>query len=222
MKSLYTILFFVFPFLLAAQYDPKAAETLKQMSETHKKMNTYVASFSCHIHSEAENIDESFMGKMTVKGNKYRLQMADWQEIYNNGSTVWTYIKTKKTGKGVKDEVTITNYEPETEEINLVKIFNLYQKGFKYVFLQEEKIEAELCEVIDLVPEDREKEYFKIRLWISKKSKELKQFQLFEKSGKRTLIQITQITGNVKLEDNYFNFSKSFYPNRTIQEVDLR
>ncbi len=222
MKIIYILTFLLLPALLFAQYDPKAAEILKQMNDTHKKMNNYIANFSCSVHSETENIDETFTGKMTVKGNKYRLQMADWQEIYNNGSTVWTYIKAKNIGKGIKDEVTITNYEPETEEINLIKIFSLYQKGFKYIYLQDEKIETDLCEVIDLVPEDREKEYFKIRLWISKKSKELKRFQLFEKSGKRTLIHITQMTGNVKLEDSFFNFSKSFYPNRNIQEVDLR
>lgn len=220
--TIFLAIFLVFAPQLLAQYDPKAAETLKQMSDTHKKMNTYIADFTCTVHSEAESIDETFGGKMTVKGNKYRLQMADWQEIYNNGSTVWTYIKSKKTGKGVKDEVTITNYEPETEEINLVKIFSLYQKGFKYVYLQDEKVENDPCEVIDLVPEDREKEYFKIRLWISKKTKELRKFQIFEKSGKRTTILITGMVGNVKLEDSFFNFSKSYYPNRTVQEVDLR
>jgi outer membrane lipoprotein-sorting protein len=146
--------------------------------------------------------------------------MADWQEIYNNGNTVWTYIKSKKTGKNAKNEVTITNYEPETEEINIAQIFHLYKKGFKYIYMEEEKIEAEVYDVVDLIPLDKEKEYFKIRLWINRKSKELKRFQIFDKSGKRTIIIINQLVGNLKLEDSFFNFDKTKYKN--VYEVDLR
>jgi len=91
--KLFFIFLLLYPLLVLAQYDPKAEETLKQMSETHKKINTYQADFTCSVHSEAENIDESFTGNITVKGTKYKLKMADWQEIYNNGNTVWTYIK---------------------------------------------------------------------------------------------------------------------------------
>jgi outer membrane lipoprotein-sorting protein len=219
MKLLLLIVFFL-PRLVLAQYDAKAEEILKQMSDTHKKNNSYKADFVCMVHSEAENIDENFSGSITVKGNKYKLQMADWQEIYNNGSTVWTYIKAKKGQKNAKDEVTITSYEPETEEINIAQIFHLYKKGFKYLYIEEEKVEADMCDVIDLTPLDKEKEYFKIRLWIDKKAKNLRKFQIFEKSGKRTIIQINQMTGNLKLEDNFFSFDKTKYKN--VYEVDLR
>ncbi len=218
--KLLLLLLLLFPTLAVAQYDTKAEETLKQMSDVHKKMNSYKADFICVVHSEAENIDESFNGSITVKSNKYKLQMADWQEIYNNGSTVWTYIKSKKSSKTSKDEVTITNYEPETEEINIAQIFHIYKKGFKYLYIEDEKIENEVFEVIDLTPLDKEKEYFKIKLYINKKTKELKRFQIFEKSGKKTIITINQLTGNLKLEDSFFNFDKTKYKN--IYEVDLR
>jgi outer membrane lipoprotein-sorting protein len=216
------LLFFIslFPTLAIAQYDAKAEETLKQMSDLQKKNTNYKVDFTCSVHSETENIDESFTGNITVKGNKYKLQLADWQEVYNNGSTVWTYIKAKKENKNAKNEVTITNYEPETEEINITQIFHLYKKGFKYLYIEDEKIENEVYEVIDLTPLDKEKEYFKIRLWINKKAKTLKKFQIFDKSGKRTVITIQQLVANLKLEDNFFNFDKSKYKN--IYEVDLR
>jgi outer membrane lipoprotein-sorting protein len=218
--KLFFLILLAFPTLLFAQYDPKAEEILKQMSDMHTKIGSYKADFICSVASEAENIDENFKGSITVKGNKYKLQMADWQEIYNNGNTVWTYIKSKKTGKNAKNEVTITNYEPETEEINIAQIFHLYKKGFKYIYMEEEKIEAEVYDVVDLIPLDKEKEYFKIRLWINRKSKELKRFQIFDKSGKRTIIIINQLVGNLKLEDSFFNFDKTKYKN--VYEVDLR
>lgn len=218
--KLFLLLLLLFPTLAVAQYDTKAEETLKQMSDMHKKMNSYKADFTCIVHSEAENIDESFNGGITVKGNKYKLQMADWQEIYNNGSTVWTYIKSKKSSKNSKDEVTITNYEPETEEINIAQIFHIYKKGFKYLYIEDEKIDNEVFEVIDLTPLDKEKEYFKIKLSVNKKTKELKKFQIFEKSGKKTTIIISKLTGNLKLEDSFFNFDKTKYKN--VYEVDLR
>jgi outer membrane lipoprotein carrier protein len=220
MTKLFIFLFSLLPYALFAQIDAKAEEILKQMSDTHKKMAAYQADFVCTVHSEAENIDEKFSGSITVKANKYRLKMADWQEIYNNGNTVWTYIKSKKEGKNAKDEVTINSYEPETEDINIAQIFYLYKKGFKYLYIEEEKIETELFDVIDLEPTDKGKEYFKIRLWIEKKSKNLKKFKIFEKSGKLTLIQITQMTSNLKLEDSFFSFDKTKYKN--IHEVDLR
>jgi outer membrane lipoprotein-sorting protein len=205
---------------LFAQYDPKAEEILNQMNKVHKNMGTYKAVFTYKIHSEVENIDETLQGSIVVKQNKYVLKIGDIQEIYNNGTTVWTYIKSKKANSKNKGEVTITNYEPDSEEFNLAEIFNLYKKGFKYYFMEEEKVDNELYDVVDLVPEDKTKDYFKIRLWIHKKTKELRNLQTFEKSGRRIILKITQFTANLNVGDNDFVFNKSKYPDTT--EVDLR
>ncbi|NJM26952.1 MAG: outer membrane lipoprotein carrier protein LolA [Bacteroidia bacterium] len=128
-----------------SQYDPKALETLDEMSRKYKLYTSFEANISATLVNDVDKIHEEFKGKITVKGDKFRLTLPE-QEVFNNGTTIWTYLPDAK-------EVNIDNYDPDSEDINPSKIYEIYKKGFKYLYIEDKTIGGVTCEVIDLVPE---------------------------------------------------------------------
>lgn len=193
-----------------AQKDTQALAILDAMSEKYQKIPAFSANFSYIMENESEGIDEKFEGKITVKSNMYKLEMSG-QEIINDGSTIWTYLKDD-------NEVTISEYDDSEEEITLSNIFSIYKSGYKYLFL-ETKDNGKL-DVVDLVPDDKDKTFYKIRMEIQNADNELKNFRIFDKSGSRYLYKINQFAVNNTIKDSDFKFDEKKHPN--VEIVDFR
>src|SRR6187549_1349719 len=188
----------------SAQYDPKALTILDAMSKKYKAIPAFEANFSYVLTNDVEKINEEFKGKVTVKGDKFKMVLPE-QEVINNGVTIWTYLPEAK-------EVNIDNYDPNSEDVNPSKIHELYKKNFKYLYLQD-KTEAGIpCQEIDLVPEKKDAQYFKIKMFINKKEKTVQSFTLFDKGGNRYKYTISKFTPNAKIEDAVFTFDPNKYP----------
>ncbi|GAB1444952.1 MAG: outer membrane lipoprotein carrier protein LolA [Cyclobacteriaceae bacterium] len=211
-KSLFTLIFILTGTLVFAQYDPKALEILEAMSAKYKSLTSFEANLTSSLSNETDGINEEFKGKITVKGNKFKL-IVDDQEIINNGTTVWTYLPSAS-------EVNIDNVDPDTEEMNPSKFYTIYQKGYKYLYLEDQTDGGVLCEVVDLVPEKKDAQYFKIRMNIAKKDKSIQSWIMFDKSGNRYKYTISKFVPNVKVDDSFFTFDPKKYPG--VEVIDLR
>jgi outer membrane lipoprotein carrier protein len=183
-----------------AQYDPKALEILDAMSKKYKDYISFEANLSCNLINETEKVNDQFNGKIVVKGDKFKLTLPE-QEVINNGKTTWTYLPDAK-------EVNIDNFDPNSDDINPAKIYEIYKKNFKYLYLNEEMDGGEMCDVIDLVPEKKDAQFFKIKMKISKKDKNIKSWTMFDKSGNKFRYAISKFTPNVK--------------DPGVEEIDLR
>jgi outer membrane lipoprotein carrier protein len=213
MKNLILAFFtLVLALTASAQYDPKALEILEAMSKKYKSIPAYETNFSYTLTNDVEKINEEFKGKLTVKGDKYRMVLPE-QEVINNGATIWTYLPDAK-------EVNIDNYDQNSDDINPFKIYEIYKKNFKYLYLQEKTEGGVLCEEIDLVPEKKDAQYFKIKMFISKKDKTVQGFTMFDKGGNRYKYTITKFVPNSKVEDTFFAFDPKKYPG--VEIIDLR
>lgn len=197
---------------LRAQYDPKALEILEAMSKKYKAIPSFEASFSYTLTNETEKINEEFKGKMMVKGEKYRLTLPE-QEVINNGTTIWTYLPEAK-------EVNIDNFDPTSEDLNPSKFYEIYKKGFKYLYLEDKTEGGVICEVVDLVPEKRDAQYFKVRMNIVKKDKSIHSWTMFDKAGNLYKYSITKFNPAAKIDDTTFSFDPKKYPG--VEVVDLR
>ena len=167
MKKLFFPIFSIFfaQLCFGQAYDPLALATLEAMSKKYKTFTSFEANILSSMTNEVEGIKEEFKGKITVKGDKFRLVM-DEQEIINNGTTVWTYLPAAK-------EVNIDNYDPNSEDINPSKIYEIYKKGYKYLHLGDKTEAGVAVEEIDLVPEKKDPQFFKIKMLIVKKDKSI-------------------------------------------------
>jgi len=195
-----------------SQYDPKALEILEAMSKKYKAISAFEANLTSGMTNETEGVKEEFKGKITVKGDKFRLLLDD-QEIINNGTTVWTYLPSAK-------EVNIDNFDPGSDDVNPTKIFEMYKKGFKYLYLADKTDGGVVCEEIDLVPEKKDAQYFKIKMMIVKKDKSIQSWTMFDKAGNRYKYTITKFVPNVKVDDAFFTFDPKKYPG--VEIIDLR
>ncbi len=213
MKKLFILpLFILFTLQISAQNVEEAEAILNKMSVKYKSMKAFKATFSWELNSQVENIEESFSGKVTVKDNKYHLDLGD-QEIYNDQRTVWTYLKDV-------NEVTITEYEPDPEELTITQMYSIYEKGYKYLYLGEETIEGVVYDVIDLTPEDRELSFFRIQLRVSKKDSIIKSWKIFERNGRIYTYKIKDFKPNIEVSDQDFVFNTEKHPD--VEVVDLR
>jgi outer membrane lipoprotein carrier protein len=195
-----------------AQYDPQALAVLDAMSKKYRAFTSFEANITSSMTNETEGIKEEFKGKITVKGEKFKLVMED-QEIINNGSTVWTYLPAAK-------EVNIDNYDANSEDINPSKIYEIYKKGYKYLHLGEKTEGGVVCEEIDLVPEKKDAQFFKIKMIISKKDRSIQSWTMFDKSGNKYKYTISKFSPNVAVADALFTFDTKKYPG--VEVIDLR
>jgi outer membrane lipoprotein-sorting protein len=195
-----------------AQYDPKALEILEAMSKKYKSIPAFEANFSYVLTNDVEKVNEEFKGKLTVKGDKFRMVLPE-QEVINNGATIWTYLPEAK-------EVNIDNYDKNSDDVNPSKIYEIYKKGFKYLYLQDKTEGGVLCEEIDLVPEKKDAQYFKVKMFINKKDKNIQSWTMFDKGGNKYKYTITKFVPNAKVEDALFTFDPKKYPG--VEVIDLR
>lgn len=198
--------------VVSAQYDPKALEILDAMSKKYKSITAFEANISCNLTNDVDKLNEEFKGTIAVKGDKFRMRLPE-QEVINNGVTIWTYLPEAK-------EVNIDNYDPNSEDVNPSKIHEVYKKNFKYLYLQDRMEGGVMCEEVDLVPEKKETQYFKIKMLINKKEKTIQSFTLFDKGGNRYKYTISKFTPNAKLDDAAFTFDPKKYPG--VEIIDLR
>lgn len=211
MKNLFLGISIVFvSFAARAQYDPKALEILDAMSKKYKELTSFEANLSINLINEVEKVNDEFKGKIVVKGDKFRLTLPE-QEVINNGKTTWTYLPEAK-------EVNIDNFDPNSDDINPAKIYEIYKKNFKYLYLGEETEGNALCDVIDLVPEKKDAQFFKIKMKISKKDKNIQSWTMFDKSGNKFRYSITKFSPNVKVDDAVF----AWVSKPGVEEIDLR
>ena len=152
-------------------------------------------------------------GKILVSGKKYSIALPTFQ-IICDGKTIWTYNKEV-------NEVNISAYAPEDDEITPDQIFGLYRKGYKYILMGELKSKTGIVQTIDLEPEDITKEIVKVRLIINKADATLKKWMIYERgTSNRQIFIVKSFVPNAKVAPSRLAFSKANFPGAKI--VDLR
>jgi len=195
-----------------AQNDPQAREILDAMSLKYQSIPSFKADIVHTLENKQEDINEEFSGKITVKGDMYKLAMGG-QVIINNGVTLWTYLEDV-------NEVNISDYDPEDEDLSPSKIYGLYKDGYKYTYMGEIPVDGTPYNVVDLVPEDRENQFFKIRMVIDKNSNTLKSWKMFDKTGNIFIYKINNFTPNLELSDSFFVFDSQAHEG--VEVIDFR
>ena len=185
----------------------KALQILDKMSNLYKSMDSFSSTFEYSMVNLDEDIEDSFQGKITIKEEKYLLKI-EGQEIINDGETVWTYIPEL-------NEVNISTFEYDDQEISLNNVFDLYKDGFEKNYLSEDN----KYHKIELYPEDESKSYYKILILINKVDFSMYNFSVFDKSNTKYVYKINEFKEE-KIDDSFFIFDSSKYPG--IEIIDFR
>jgi len=205
-----------------AQKDVDARKILNQVSKKYRSYDVIKTDFTFTYENQQAGTKDTQTGTMIsrAKANKYKVtiynpenKLAVDEEIISDGKSQWTYVKKNK-------EVELADVDNSSESLNPAQIFTVYEKGYKYIYDGDAKVDGKLCQVIDLTPEDEKKPFFKIRLSIDKAKKQIFSAMIFDKNGSRYNYIIRTFTPNVKVPESTFTFDKKNYPGAEL--VDLR
>jgi outer membrane lipoprotein-sorting protein len=73
---------------------------------------------------------------------------------------------------------------------------------------------------IDLTPNDKKKNYFKIRLWIEKSTNLIQMGKVFQKNGNNLIYTIKNLSQQPTATDKEFAFDRKLYPG--VEVIDMR
>ncbi|MBK8086839.1 MAG: outer membrane lipoprotein carrier protein LolA [Chitinophagaceae bacterium] len=196
------------------QSDPEAKKILDAVSAKFKTFKAVQALFSFKNEDGKGKVLGIKKGSLFMKGNKYRVSITGGQDIYCDGTTIWTYDKTA-------NEVTISKYDPSQSSITPQKLFsNFYDKDYLYKLNGDKKEAGKTLQEIELTPYDKSKSFFKVLVWVDKKTQAIFSTKVLEKSGNKYTYTVSTFNGNATVADAQFIFDKKKYPG--VEVVDLR
>lgn len=197
-----------------AQTDAKAKAILAEVSKKYRSYDVVKSDFSFTLDNPQAKIKQTETGTLysKSKANKYKVILKS-QELISDGKSQWTYSKADK-------EVQLSDVDHGANALNPAQIFTIYEKGFKYFFGGDVKVNNRIQHVIDLTPLDAKSSYFKVRLNIDKVTRQIKKVVVFDKNGSKYTYVINTFTPNVKVADSLFSFDVKKYPG--VELVDLR
>ncbi len=197
-----------------AQTDARAKAILAEVSKRYRSYDAIKADFTLTIENPQLKSKRTETGTLYArsKSNKYKITTGG-QELYSDGKSQWTYLKEDR-------EVQLNNVDNSPNALNPAKIFTMYEKGFKYLYTGDVKVNGRTQNVIDLTPAAGNKSFFKVRLNIDKASRRITKALIFDKNGNRYTYLIRSFTPNVKVTDAFFTYDPKKHPG--VEVVDLR
>jgi len=193
--------------------EKKAREILKKVSTKFKSFKSLKATFIITIENQKDKSSDVQKGTIQLKGDKYRLNVAQ-QDIVSDGKTVWTYMKDA-------NEIQVNNAVKDTNTITPANFLTLYEKGFLFKFIGEEKEKGMVYQLVELVPVDpKKKSVVKVKLKISKKDQMVYSARLIDRSGTVVTYNVEKFTPEAAAADSIFTFNTKNYPGAEV--IDLR
>lgn len=192
--------------------DPKAKTILDQVSAKTKAYKSIEAEFGIIVESKQEKTKDSKKGKIWIKGNKYKADLAA-SNIFNDGKTQWTYMKDA-------NEVNVTTPDPNDDSsLNPAKMFTIYEKGYKIKYIGEKFENARALYEIELYPIDLKKDFTKITLKIDKTKMQIFSMKRFGKDGTDYTIEVVKMETDKEMADAMFTFDKTKYPKVEVNDM---
>ena len=193
--------------------DPEAKSVLDAVSAKFKTFKSVQSSFSLKIQNNTGKVLGTKTGTVFMKGTKYRVNVTG-QEIFCDGINISTYDKST-------NELTITKLDPSANSITPQKIFtNFYDKDFLYKLNEEVKAGGKTLQQIELTPIDKSKPFFKVLVFVDKKTQTITSTKVFEKTGNIYTYSIENMNTTAPVNDTQFSFDAKKYPG--VEVVDLR
>ena len=193
----------------AQKVDPQAL--LKQASEKAAAYQTISAGFTYSLQNASAKLNDSQKGDITVKGDKYRLEIAQ-QVIFSDGKTVYTIMPSAK-------EVQINDIEDMEDAITPSKIFTDYYKNFTAKSVTEKTVKGLVCQSIELEPVNK-KDFTKAVLTVVKSDLTPQELQLTDKKGTLHTYTLENFKANQPIDDAVFTFKSYDYKDYDV--IDLR
>jgi len=205
-------------FTLQAQVvDEEAKTILNAVKEKYTAYNSIQVQFKMTLIDKASEFTDVNEGQLHLKATMFKLEFGE-TEISSDGKDLWLYLKGA-------NQVQIQTYDKALleEEFGFApnEIFSIDKDDFDYRISGDKTINGKLCTEIELSPKDKEKFYYKAKLYVVKGTNEVVKTHFYEKDGIEYEFDIISQKPNNNLSDAFFIFDKSKHGN-DLEIEDLR
>jgi outer membrane lipoprotein-sorting protein len=197
------------------QTDQQARDLLEKTSKKMQSYATLSARFVFTMENKKMNIHEENSGSLLMKGKKYQVKLPDLgMEVFSDGKTVWNFME-------MANQVMVSNVGDDSQGvIDPSAIFNVYQEGYTYKFIEEKNEAGRVISYVDLIPQDRNAEFTKIAVGIDKARLMVNSLVTHGKDGNMYGIYVREFKTDQVIDDKEFVFDKSRH--RDLEEIDFR
>lgn len=219
MKSILIILLAIsIPLFSLAQKDEDTRQLLKNTADKALSYKTVNTKFKFIVNNVEDKSEQTYNGELWVKANKFKMSM-NQSVIFCDGKSRWVYIP-EANEVNISSIYKEDDLDPEERFlIDPMSIYTVYEKGFKYSTSGSQEINGNNYSIVTLSPEDINKPYFKIKIWISEDN-DYFSVKYFQKDGTRITLQLIDFLANTKLKDSFFEFKSSSHPD--LEVIDMR
>ena len=177
-------------------------------------MKSIQADFELVIEDRKEKTKNKSAGNLLIKNDKYKITTSE-SVVYFNGKTMWTYMIGNK-------EVTISEPDENNEEFlsNPAKIFESYNRDFKYRYVREITLNGKKYHEIDLFPMNLNQPYSRIKIFISQKNELPEIISSIGKDGVDYTVNLRNLHSDEEISDLVFTFDPA--KNKKVEVIDMR
>jgi outer membrane lipoprotein carrier protein len=186
-------------------------EILKQVSETTKSFTSIRIAFTYNMDNASAKVHESESGVLTVKGDKYKLDIAG-QKVISDSKTSWTYISEA-------NEVQINTVEEDPNALTPTKLLTSYSEDYKSRLVNEITKDGRAQYVIELKP-NAEKNFTNVEMTVDKELYRITRIAIQDKSGNTFTYIVNKWETNVTVSDADFTFNAKDFPG--VEVIDMR
>jgi outer membrane lipoprotein-sorting protein len=212
MRKIYSILlvaFFSFG-LTQAQDVQKAKQILNKVSNKYKNFKSMKGDYIYTLEIKQDNLKETQKGSFLIMGQKFKITTSD-QVIYCDGNKVYLHLVADK-------EVMINKYNPQALGINPSEIFTIYQKGYNYAYTNDVVINNSKASQIELTPKDKNKDHYKVKLFVDNVSNLIVKAIVYEKNSSIYTYEINNFKSNVNSTSKDFVFDRKSNANVVVTD----
>ena len=205
-------LILLFSFSTQAQ-DKKAKALLDAVTAKIKSYDNIVIDFKYSLNNLKENINQESKGNVTMKGNKYVLNLMGVTKIFDG--------KFNYTINPEDEEVAISKLNEKDENaITPSKLLTFFNSGYKYTWDIPQNVKGRKIQYIKLVPNNTKDQRKEILLGIDTQTKNIYNLIEVGRNGTKTTLTVNSFKINQPLSKNQFTFDASKYPKYYINKLD--
>ncbi|MBQ4821301.1 outer membrane lipoprotein carrier protein LolA [Aquimarina sp. MMG016] len=202
----------IFAFCITSTQAQSAKELLDEVSKKVKSYDNIVIGFKYALNNPAENVSQETRGDVTLKGNKYLLNLMGTQQIFD-GKKLHVIIPED-------EEINISSLTEDDNSVTPAKMLTFYEEGYSYKMDIVQDVKGRKIQFVKLTPIDTKSELKEILLGIDKQTKHIYKMILIQNNGTNVTITINSFKTNQQLSETLFVFNESKYENYYINRLD--
>lgn len=199
----------IFSLVLLSFISVQAQDAKSLLDEVSNKVKSYeniLIDFKYTLNNTRENVKQDTRGNVTLKGEKYVLNMLGVTRIFD-GKTIYTIVPED-------EEVTISDYnEQEDKGISASKMLTFYENGYNYNMDVLQNVTGRKIQFIKLSPIDSNAEIKDVLLGIDMQTKHIYKLIQTDSSGTSYTITVNSFKTNQPISQNLFVFDEEKYKN---------